>query len=221
MSCQSRDLCGRWLRAGDPVPNPGALVPQRRYIAQASAPQTAWEGEKMRVRGLGWSPAGMPTAAVAEEILLPGPGQIKALISCGANPAASWPDQNKTLEALRSLDLLVQVDAWMSEAAREADYVIASKTPLEIASSSLVQEIMSMQGTNYGPSHAYAQYAEPVVEPPEGYDVIEDWTLSTKSRAGWASSLARSRLALALALALTTRDQRAHREVVASAIRAS
>jgi len=42
----------------------------------------------------------MPTAALPDEILLPGEGQVRALISCAGNPAAAFPDQRKTVAAL-------------------------------------------------------------------------------------------------------------------------
>ena len=48
---------------------------------------------KLRVRGLGDTLVGPSTAAIADEILEPGEGQIRALISCGGNPLAAWPDQ--------------------------------------------------------------------------------------------------------------------------------
>ena len=46
-------LCGRWLKAGERVPNPGVLGPSFAPLAQANAPWPAWGyGEKLRVRGL-------------------------------------------------------------------------------------------------------------------------------------------------------------------------
>ena len=82
-------------------------------------------GETLRVGGLTQTAAGMPTGALADEILMPGEGRVRALFSVGGNPVISWPDQLKTLRALRSLDLFVQVDPWMSASACVADYVIA------------------------------------------------------------------------------------------------
>jgi anaerobic selenocysteine-containing dehydrogenase len=46
-------VCGRWRRAGEPVANPGALLPRAVPVAQAQGPRRASGfGEKMRVRGL-------------------------------------------------------------------------------------------------------------------------------------------------------------------------
>ncbi|NIQ35403.1 MAG: hypothetical protein GTN86_05670, partial [Xanthomonadales bacterium] len=54
--------------------------------------------------------AGMPTAALADEMLLDGEGQVKALINLGGNPAMAWPDQLKTVQALGQLELLVSIE---------------------------------------------------------------------------------------------------------------
>jgi anaerobic selenocysteine-containing dehydrogenase len=168
-------LCGHWMRAGDRVPNPGVLFPPRRYVAAVTPPGSAHVGEPMRVRGLTNTPAGMPTAALVDEILLPGEGQVRALISVGGNPVASFPDQLKTIEAMRSLDLLVQVDPWLSATAQLADYVIAPTMPLEMASASHMLELMSTLGTGYGSALPYAQYTPVVTERPDGSDLIEEW----------------------------------------------
>ncbi|GAA4553671.1 molybdopterin-containing oxidoreductase family protein [Pseudonocardia xishanensis] len=169
-------VCGHYLRAGDAVRNPGTLVPSSDHRAQARPPGAARLGERMRVRGLTATPAGLPTAALAEEILTPGEGQVKALISCGGNPLAAWPDQLRTLEALRSLDLLVQIDPWMSQTAREAHFVIGPTMPLEVPGSTAIIDLATHhQGVGYGPVDAYGQYTPAVVDPPENSDVIEEW----------------------------------------------
>src|SRR5262249_3256300 len=101
-------VCGRWRRAGERVANPGALLPRAVPVVQAQGPRRAIGfGEKLRVRGLANSAAGLPTAALADEILEPGPGRIRALICVGSNPIAAWPDQHKTRRAIEALDLLV------------------------------------------------------------------------------------------------------------------
>ena len=80
-------LCGRYLRAGELVWNPGTLVEPVPRFAQASGPFPAYGFEpKLRVRGLGDTLVGPSTAAIADEILEPGQDQIRALISCGGNP---------------------------------------------------------------------------------------------------------------------------------------
>jgi len=171
-------VCGHYLRAGERVRNPGVLMPTFSAKAQASPPTQAYGyGEQMRVRGLARSAAGLPTAALADEILLEGEGQVRALISCGGNPATAWPDQGKTLAALRALDLLVQVDPWMSQTAQLAHYVIAPKLPLELPGSSLGRDFQSLGAPAYGSIEPFGQYTPAIVEPPAGSDLIDDWEL--------------------------------------------
>jgi anaerobic selenocysteine-containing dehydrogenase len=167
-------LCGRWLRAGERIPNPGALMPTARAKAQPVAPTKGWGfGEKLRVRGLANTAAGMPTAALADEILLPGEGQVRALFCLGGNPMAAWPDQLKTHVAMQALDLLVTFDIKMSATAKLAHYVIAPKLSLEQPGMSLPTETLVPYAMGYG--MAYAQYTPKIVDPPAGSDVIEEW----------------------------------------------
>jgi anaerobic selenocysteine-containing dehydrogenase len=170
-------LCGRWLRAGEPVPNPYVLLAQRAAKAQADPPApVSGYGEQLRIRGLGDNPGGMPTAALPDEILVEGPGQVRALISLGGNPLAAWPDQLKTYEALQALDLSVTLDIKMSATARLCDYVIAPKLSLEIAGTTMPNEtIWGYGAATTGYPEPYAQYAPAVVDPPQGSDVIEEW----------------------------------------------
>ena len=134
---------GAGARAGERVPNPGALLPKAVPVAQAQAPRRAFGfGEKLRVRGLGNSAAGLPTAALADEILAPGDGQIRALICVGSNPIAAWPDQHKTRRAMEALELLVTLDIKLSATSRLAHYVIAPKLSLEVPGISLSTEAL-------------------------------------------------------------------------------
>ena len=71
-------ICGRWQRAGQPVTRPNTLMPAYTAKAQAHPPYEGWGyGERLRVRDLTDTVSGMPTAALADEILLDGEGQVK------------------------------------------------------------------------------------------------------------------------------------------------
>ena len=167
-------LCGRWLRAGERIPNPGALMPSARAKAQPVAPTRGWGfGEKLRVRGLANTAAGLPTAALADEILLPGDGQVRALFCLGGNPMAAWPDQLKTFAAMQELELLVTLDIKMSATAKLAHYVIAPRLTLEQPGMSLPAETLVPYAMGYG--MPYAQYTPKIVDPPAGSDLIEEW----------------------------------------------
>ncbi|MEZ5571525.1 MAG: molybdopterin-dependent oxidoreductase [Halioglobus sp.] len=169
-------ICGRHYRAGERLPNPGVLTPAGPRAAQATGPQAQWltDGVKSRISDdicetVVLSPYGplreMPTAVISDEMLLPGEGQIKALICVGGNPLLAWPDQEKTHAALSGLELLVSIDLKMSATAQMADYVLAPKLCLEREDVTLLTDIWHDQ--------SYSQYTRTVVEA-EG-DKIEEW----------------------------------------------
>jgi anaerobic selenocysteine-containing dehydrogenase len=171
-------ICGRWLRAGEKVWNPGTLVEPFPASAQAFPSVPAYGfGQALRVRGLADTLAGPSTAAVADEILLEGDGQIRALISVGGNPVAAWPDQLRVIEAFDELELLVQVDPWMSATARRAHYVIAPKLSLEMPAMTSLFDMLPAYAPGFGWPRPHAQYTPAVVDPPPGSDVIAEWEL--------------------------------------------
>ena len=128
------------------------------------------------MRGLGrHSRSGPSTAAIADEILEPGQGQIRALISCGGNPLAAWPDQLKVREAFESVELLVQFDPWMSATAKLAHYVIAPTLSLEVPGMTNYVDMLPAYAPGYGLPKPWAQYTPAIVDPPAGSDVIPEW----------------------------------------------
>lgn len=169
-------ICGRWQRAGERVTRPNTLMPAFTAKAQPHPPYEGWGyGERLRVRGLTDTVAGMPTAALADEILLEGEGQVKALICIGGNPMAAWPDQRKTLRALENLDLLVTLDTEMSLTSRLADYVIAPMMQMETPAMTMGSELIKYYTSGTGIPAAYGQYVPRIVEPPHGSDLTEEW----------------------------------------------
>jgi len=130
-------LGGRFPREGEQVQNGtgvlGLTGPAQTPKAQPRAPHTAalTNGAKARVRGLHTILGQAPTAALPDEILEPGEGQVRALLTVGGNPVLAWPDQIKVVRALESLDLHVALDIRVSATARLADYVIPSQLSLE------------------------------------------------------------------------------------------
>jgi anaerobic selenocysteine-containing dehydrogenase len=169
-------VCGFWPRAGDPATRLNVLMPAYTPKAQPYAPYAAWgRGERLRVRGLGNTAAGLPTAALPDEILLPGDGRVRALFVLGGNPMMAFPDQRRTEAALRALDLLVTFDPEPSATAELAHYVIAPKLTLETPGMTQAAEMLKYFGGAAGYTAPYAQYAPALVDPPAGSDVIEEW----------------------------------------------
>ncbi len=169
-------LCGRFIKEGEPVPNPGVLLPRATPKAQAEPPKPAVNPDvKLRVRDLCAMGSGMPTAALADEILLEGDDRVRMLFSCGGNPVAAIPDQDRIVEALDKLDLFVQIDIKMSSSAKQADYVIAPKISLEVPTMSYLVESIETYNALWGLCEPFGMYAPKLMDPPEGSDLIEEW----------------------------------------------
>ena len=165
-------ICGRYYRAGDTHPNPGALAPEAPKVAQVFEAPLAWgRGDRSRTNpdlGELASPTGvreMPTSQLADEILMPGEGQIKVLFVIAGNPLMAFPDQEKAYAAMQELDLLVCIDPYMSATAEMADYVLAPKLTLEREDVTLLAD--------YWYEKPYSQYSKAVVDTEQ--DVIEEW----------------------------------------------
>ena len=154
------------------MPNPGALARDTPKYAQVYEAPLAWgRGTRCRVNpefGELASATGvreMPTSQLADEILTPGKGQVKALFVIAGNPLMAWPDQQKAFEAMQALDLLVCIDPYMSATAEMPDYVIAPKLTLER------EEVTLLADSWY--EKPYSQYSKAVVKIDR--DVIEEW----------------------------------------------
>ncbi|MEE8165349.1 MAG: molybdopterin-dependent oxidoreductase, partial [Myxococcota bacterium] len=169
-------ICGRFVREGESIANPGVFLPRAIPKAQAEGPRPYEKlGVKMSVRGLEESACGLPTAALADQILCEGPERVRALFSTGGNPVAAWPDQQRTVAAIERLELCVQVDIKMSATAQMADYVIAPKVSFEVPCFSYAPESIEAFSVLWGMAEPFGMYAPALVDPPEGSDLIEEW----------------------------------------------
>lgn len=84
-----------------------------------------------RVSGLPEYGGELPVAALAEEMLTPGEGQIRALITVAGNPVSSTPNGRQLDRALQGLEFMVSVDLYINETTRHADLILPSTAPLE------------------------------------------------------------------------------------------
>lgn len=101
-----------------------------------------------------------PGAMLADEILTPGKGRVRALLVAAGNPLLTLPDTAKTERALRSLDLLVTVDIFRSATGDFADFVLPGVTPYEHPDIGYL--FHSMMGIGH---RRFLQYTDKVVEP--------------------------------------------------------
>ncbi|MFN3990925.1 MAG: molybdopterin-dependent oxidoreductase [Erythrobacter sp.] len=169
-------ICARFKQEGEKAAIPSVFSPYqnpRRAQVGPPVPMFGVEGSpKSRFRGLGHLGWEMPCNVLADEILTPGEGQVRALISVGGNPVVGFPDQAKMVRALNDLEIFVQIDPWMSASAKQADVVLAPSQCLER------EDITSL--SEWWHEVPYARYTEAVATPPG--DVIDEyemfWTLA-------------------------------------------
>jgi anaerobic selenocysteine-containing dehydrogenase len=86
---------------------------------------------RSRVRDLPEVIGEVPVATLADEILTPGAGQVRALITVAGNPCVSTPNAGRLAEALRQLDFMVSLDIYLNETTRHADVILPGPTALE------------------------------------------------------------------------------------------
>jgi anaerobic selenocysteine-containing dehydrogenase len=130
-----------------------------------------------------------PAGLMADEILTPGEGQVRALFCLSGNPLLTVPNSNGRLEeALKALELLVVIDIFRNETANHAHYILPGTSALQRADLPFVfQSLMGVQPI------PYAQYTDALV-PPEGEQRDETMILLQLARA-CGSTLFGSRVA--------------------------
>jgi anaerobic selenocysteine-containing dehydrogenase len=72
----------------------------------------------------------LPVVGLAEEIVTPGEGQVRALVTIAGNPVVSTPDAAALERAVETLDFMVCVDIYVNETTRHADVVLPAPEPL-------------------------------------------------------------------------------------------
>jgi anaerobic selenocysteine-containing dehydrogenase len=92
-----------------------------------------------------------PAGLMADEILTPGEGQIRALFCVSGNPLLTVPNSNGRLEkAFEALELLVVIDIFRNETANHAHYILPGTSALQRADLPFVfQSLMGVQPIPY------------------------------------------------------------------------
>ena len=86
---------------------------------------------RSRVSGLNEVMGELPVVTMAEEIVTPGEGQIRALVTVAGNPVLSCPEGQALDAALETLDLMVSVDMYITATTRHAHYILPPCGPLQ------------------------------------------------------------------------------------------
>lgn len=147
-------ITGRFDRRGSLIFPEGLIDAARAMrLANRNAPKyTSRIGGYPDVMGT------MPAGIMADEILTPGEGQLKALIVVSGNPLMTVPDTAKMRQALGELDLLVFMDLYVNETGGKAHYVLPSTDMYE-------HWDMAVAGMMFNPQKRYLNYTDAMVKP--------------------------------------------------------
>lgn len=158
-------ITGNLDRAG------GAMFTRPAFDAvaapEALAPRGSFGRWRSRVRKLPEFGGELPVAALAEEILEPGEGQIKAMITSAGNPVLSTPNGRRLDEAFAGLEFMASIDFYINETTRHAHIILPPTASLEHDHYDLVFHILAVQNT--------AKYSPPLFEPEK--NTRHDWQI--------------------------------------------
>ena len=133
-----------------------------------------------------------PAGLMADEILTPGEGQVRAMFCLSGNPLLTVPNSDGRLEdALKALELLVVIDIFRNETANHAHYILPGTSAFQRPDLPFV--FHSLMGAQPIP---YAQYTDALL-PPEDEQRDETMILLQLARA-CGSTLFGSRIATGL-----------------------
>ena len=161
------------LPAFDAVAAPEGLAPRGSF--------GRWHS---RVRKLPEFGGELPVVALAEEILEPGNGQIKAMITSAGNPVLSTPNGRQLDRAFAGLEFMASIDFYINETTRHANIILPPTASLEHDHYDLVFHLLAVHNT--------AKYSLPLFQPQD--NTRHDWQilleLQTRMESkGFASSL--------------------------------
>ncbi|HSK62863.1 MAG TPA: molybdopterin-dependent oxidoreductase [Pyrinomonadaceae bacterium] len=124
------------LPAFDPLTAPESVAPRGSF--------GRW---RSRVRNLPEFGGELPVAALAEEILTGGPGQVKALVTLAGNPVLSTPNGRELDRALACLEFMAAIDIYVNETTRHAHIILPPTSPLERGHYDLAFNLLAVRNT--------------------------------------------------------------------------
>src|SRR5690348_7085050 len=149
----------------------GAMFPVPAFdpllAPESIAPRGSFARWHSRVRKLPEFAGELPVAALAEEILTEGPGQIKALVTLAGNPVLSTPNGRILDRALTNLEFMVAIDFYINETTRHAHIILPPTNSLERGHYDLALHLLAVRNTT--------KYSQPLFKPDE--DTLHDWEI--------------------------------------------
>jgi anaerobic selenocysteine-containing dehydrogenase len=157
----------------------GSMFPQPAFDLlrnQKKGYKSALSKRKTRVRKLPFYNGEFPVAALAEEIMTQGEGQIKSLITVAGNPVLSAPGGYKLADAFDSLDYMVSVDIYLNETTKHANIILPGTTGVENSHFDIFFNSFSVRNT--------VKYSAPLFEKED--DQRADWQILSEISARMA-----------------------------------
>lgn len=154
----------------------GVLVPRGLFNTGLVSKLTG-VGQHERSSRVGSLPAvldAFPAAVLPDEILTPGPGQIRGMFVSAGNPVLSCPNSERMREAMQTLELLVSIDMFRNETGSLAHYILPATSFLE-------RDDLPLGSQGFQPS-PYVQYGQAVVDV-DGDQRDEWWIFSRLAQA--------------------------------------
>ncbi|MCL6416280.1 molybdopterin-dependent oxidoreductase [Aestuariirhabdus sp. Z084] len=153
---------------GGNIDQPGGMMfPAPAIDFTAFGPAGHFNKWQSRVRGLPEFSGELPASAMAEEMLEPGEGQIKALMTIAGNPVLSTPNGKQMEKALAGLDFMVAIDPYLNETTRFANIILPPASPLVHEQYDMVFHHFAVRDTQ--------RYSKAVFAKEEG--TLLDWEL--------------------------------------------
>jgi anaerobic selenocysteine-containing dehydrogenase len=141
-------------------------------LATGLGQRGAFDRRRTRVRGLPEFGGEFPVSALAEEILAPGEGQVRALVTAAGNPVLSTPNGRRLDEALTALEFMVSIDFYVNETTRHAHLILPPTFALERDHYDLVFHALAIRNT--------AKYSPPLFPRPAA--ARHDWEIFSALR---------------------------------------
>ncbi|UTH35406.1 molybdopterin oxidoreductase family protein [Pseudomonas sp. KHPS1] len=145
----------------------GALCTMPAVDLVASTSGGHFNRWQSRVSGLPEYGGELPVSALAEEMLTPGEGQIRALVTVAGNPVLSTPNGRQLEQALQGLDFMLSVDFYINETTRYADLILPPTAPLEHDHYDTTFNVFAVRNVT--------RFNEAILPKPEG--ALHDWEI--------------------------------------------
>jgi len=129
----------------------GAMFPLPAFdpvsALESLAPRGSYGRWYSRVRKLPEFAGELPVVALAEEILTPGEGQVKALVTLAGNPVLSTPNGRELDRALESLEFMLSIDPYINETTKHAHIILPPTSPLERGHYDIAFHLLAIRNT--------------------------------------------------------------------------